>query len=356
MRNLPCGELNRAVRGSAAGEGFPLRSKLLRRLLTPIFALLFLTGAVSSAGAKTLMPGGQSIGVAVMTEGLVVIGASDIGSIPSPARLAGLKPGDIITSIDGKPVGGVEELLSMLGEKGVKVTYTRGAETKNATLTPAKDETDGKFKLGVWVRDSTAGIGTLTFYDPETGRYGALGHAVTDTDAGIVLPIAGGAIYENSIVDVKRGEEGTPGEIIGQFYDGGYLGTIDENTDFGIFGDAQEGMKNALYPNGIETADPDDVRTGRAKILTTVGDEGLAEYDAQIVRIENQAEPTTRSFTIRVTDKRLLDRTGGIVQGMSGSPVLQDGKLVGAVTHVYVNDPTMGYGVYIDWMLENEAA
>jgi len=328
----------------------------VRRLLVPVFALLFLAGAASGAEAKTLVPGGQSIGVAVETEGLVVIGASDIGSIPSPARLAGLKPGDIITDVDGTRVGGVEELLSMLGGKSIKLTYTRDGETQNATLTPAKDESDGKYKLGVWVRDSTAGIGTLTFYDPETGRYGALGHAVTDSDAGIVLPIEGGAIYENSILDVKRGEEGTPGEIIGQFYDGGYLGTIDENTDFGIFGDAADSVNNTLYPNGIETADPDDVRTGKAKILTTVGDEGLTEYDAQIVRIEDQNQPATRSFTIRVTDKRLLDKTGGIVQGMSGSPVIQDGKLVGAVTHVYVNDPTMGYGVYIDWMLENEAA
>ncbi len=332
-----------------------MRPRLVRRLLTPIIAVLFLAGA-AGAEAKTLVPGGRSIGVAVTTEGLVVIGASDIGTIPSPARLAGLKPGDIITTVDGKKIGGVDELLAMLGDKSVKVTYTRNGEAHTATLTPAKDANDGKYKLGVWVRDSTAGIGTLTFYDPETGRYGALGHAVTDTDAGIVLPIEGGGIYENSIIDVKRGEEGTPGEIIGQFYDGGYLGTIDENTDFGIFGDAEGIMKNALYPNGIETADPDQVRTGKAKILTTVGDEGLTEYDAQIVRIEDQNSPATRSFTIRVTDKRLLDKTGGIVQGMSGSPVIQDGRLVGAVTHVYVNDPTMGYGVYIDWMLENEAA
>lgn len=338
------------------GEGFPLRSRLLRRLLAPLVALLFLAGAASGAEARTLVPGGQSIGVAVETEGLVVIGASDIGTTPSPARLAGLKPGDIITAVDGKRVSGVEELLSMLQGKSIKLSYTRDGEARTVTLTPVKDASDGKYKLGVWVRDSTAGIGTLTFYDPETGRYGALGHAVTDTDAGIVLPIEGGAIYENSIVDVKRGEEGTPGEIIGQFYDGGYLGTIDKNTEFGIFGDAADGMTNALYPDGIETADPDDVRTGRAKILTTVGDDGLTAYDAEIVRVENQDEPATRSFTIRVTDRRLLDRTGGIVQGMSGSPVIQDGKLVGAVTHVYVNDPTMGYGVYIDWMLENEAA
>ena len=323
--------------------------------MTPIIAVLFLAGA-AGAEAKTLVPGGQSIGVAVTTEGLVVIGASDIGTIPSPARLAGLKPGDIITTVDGKKIGGVDELLAALGDKSVKVTYTRNGEAHTVTLKPAKDASDGKYKLGVWVRDSTAGIGTLTFYDPETGRYGALGHAVTDTDAGIVLPIAGGGIYENSIVDVKRGEEGTPGEIIGQFYDGGYLGTIDENTDYGIFGDAEGTMKNTLYPTGIETADPDQVRTGKAKILTTVGDEGLTEYDAQIVRIEDQNAPATRSFTIRVTDKRLLDKTGGIVQGMSGSPVIQDGRLIGAVTHVYVNDPTMGYGVYIDWMLENEAA
>lgn len=344
-------------RGEASrGEGFPLRSRLARQLLVPLIALLFLAGAASGAEAKTVIPGGQSIGVVVETEGLVVIGASDIGTVPSPARLAGLKPGDVITGINGNRISQVDDLLSILGEKSVKVTYTRDGETRNTTLTPAKDATDGTYKLGVWVRDSTAGIGTLTFYDPDTGRYGALGHAVTDIDAGIVLPIEGGAIYENSIIDIERGTDGTPGEILGQFYEGGYLGSIDENTDFGIFGAAANGMENTLYPAGIETAEPGDVRTGKAKILTTVGDEGLTAYDAEIVRIEDQNKPTTRSFTIRVKDKRLLDKTGGIVQGMSGSPVIQDGKLVGAVTHVYVNDPTMGYGVYIDWMLENEEA
>ncbi|MGI6239557.1 MAG: SpoIVB peptidase [Christensenellales bacterium] len=333
-----------------------MSAKPARRLVTVAVAILFLAGATATAQAKTLLPGGQSIGVAVETEGLVVIGASDVGSMPSPARLAGLRPGDIITGVDGKAIAGVDELLTLLGERSVKLTYLRDGEARSVTLTPARDATDGRFKLGVWVRDSTAGIGTLTFYDPETGRYGALGHAVTDADAGIVLPVKGGAIYENSIIDVKRGEEGAPGEILGEFYDGGYLGTIDGNTHFGIFGSAKERIENALYPRGIETAAPDQVRVGRAKILATVGDDGLTEYECEIVRIEDQAKPTTRSFTIRVTDERLLTRTGGIVQGMSGSPVIQNGKLVGAVTHVYVNDPTMGYGVYIDWMLDDLAA
>ena len=304
------------------------------------------------AYAQTLVPGGQSIGVAVNTGGVVVIGASDIGSTPSPARLAGLRSGDVIVAIDGVETLSSAEIAGMLDSGECRVTYSRNGERHEALLKPAYDRSDGLYKLGIWVRDSAAGIGTLTYYDPETGRYGALGHAITDADAGIVLPLNGGTIYENSIIGVEKGRSGRPGEILGQFYDGGALGDVDRNSVYGIFGDMAAAPEAAAYEGGMETLPKDELQTGRATILTTVDDTGLREFECEIVRIDRSEQAQNRSFTIRITDDELISLTGGIVQGMSGSPVIQNGRLAGAVTHVYVDDPTMGYGVFIDNMLD----
>ena len=301
------------------------------------------------AMAQTLVPGGQSIGVALRTGGVVVIGASDVGSQPSPARLAGLRSGDVIASVNGTEVQSSQQIAQLLTSGRNTIEYERGGETRTALITPVND--GGVLRLGAWVRDSAAGVGTLTYYDPGTGRYGALGHPVTDADAGIVLPVADGTIYENSIIGVEKGKTGVPGEILGQFYDGAELGDVDENNSFGIFGDAG-GIVNAAYPDGVETAGRDEVHTGGATVLTTVDDGGLREYDCEIVRIESRSEDTNRSFTVRITDDELIKATGGIVQGMSGSPIMQDGKIAGAVTHVMLDDPTMGYGIFIENMLD----
>lgn len=304
------------------------------------------------AYAQMLVPGGQSIGVAVNTGGVVVIGASDIGSTPSPARLAGLRSGDVIVAIDGVEPHSSAEIAGMLDGDECRVTYSRNGEQHEALLKPAYDKSDGLYKLGIWVRDSAAGIGTLTYYDPETGRYGALGHAITDADAGIVLPVNEGTIYENSIIGVEKGRSGRPGEILGQFYDGGAVGDVDMNSVYGIFGDMGAAPETTEYEGGMETMPKDELHTGKATILTTVDDAGLREFECEIVRIDRSEQAQNRSFTIHITDDELISVTGGIVQGMSGSPVIQDGRLAGAVTHVYVDDPTMGYGVFIDNMLE----
>lgn len=314
------------------------------------FAAVLLIAA--PAYAHMLVPGGQSIGVAVSTDGVVVVGASDVGSAPSPARLAGLRSGDVIVAIDGNEVGGSSEIAGMLDGDECRVTYSRNGDQRDALLKPAYDKSDGLYKLGIWVRDSAAGIGTLTYYDPETGRYGALGHAITDADAGIVLPVNGGTIYENSIIGVEKGRSGRPGEILGQFYDGGAVGEVDTNSMYGIFGDMSAAPETTEYEGGMETLPKGELRTGRATILTTVDDTGLREFECEIVRIDRSEQAQNRSFTIRITDDELINVTGGIVQGMSGSPVIQDGRLAGAVTHVYIDDPTMGYGVFIDNMLE----
>ena len=221
------------------------------------------------------------------------------------------------------------------------------------SVEPALDPADGAYRLGAWVRDSTAGIGTLSFYDPESGAFGALGHAITDVDTGIVLPVGYGGIYESSVVDISKGKSGEPGELLGQFFDAEtQLGEVTSNTDYGIFGTMNEEVANPLYPDGLPVGTRADVHTGPAQLLTTLADGEVRAYDCEIVKLNDQSAPATRSMVIKVTDEELLQATGGIVQGMSGSPIVQDGKLVGAITHVFINDPTQGYGVYIEWMLD----
>ena len=203
------------------------------------------------------------------------------------------------------------------------------------------------------MRDSTAGVGTLSFYDPQTKSYGALGHAITDLDTDIILPIRDGIILRSTVVGIRKGERGAPGELQGTFLrDRAELGDIRSNTEFGIFGKAAEPIVNPLYPDGLPIASRANVHTGPATILTTLDDSGIQEFDVEITRVSQQDTAAQKSMTLRVTDPVLLEKTGGIVQGMSGSPILQDGRIVGAVTHVFVNNPTQGYGVFIDWMLE----
>lgn len=302
---------------------------------------------------RVLIPGGQSVGVAVMTRGVVVVGSSDIGSTPSPARLAGIRAGDRIVRVNDTDVTDAEQLRLLVAEGGeALLEIERGEETLSVAVEPALDHADNAYRLGVWVRDSTAGIGTLTYYDPADQGYGALGHAITDVDTGIVLPVGYGAIYESDVVDVNKGKSGQPGELLGQFFDAEtQLGNVEKNTDFGIFGTMDEPAVNPLYPDGLPVASREEVHVGSAQLLTTLVDGEIRAYDCEIVKVARQDEPATRSMVVRITDPALLEATGGIVQGMSGSPIVQDGRLVGAVTHVFINDPTQGYGVFLEWML-----
>ena len=303
----------------------------IRKAGAGVFAVVCM--AFGLASAQVLVPGGQSIGVALKTGGLVVIGAADVGSQASPARKAGLRSGDVITTVNGKEVSEPEELANTLKNGKNTVEYMRNGQRRTTMVEPVND--GGVLKLGAWVRDSAAGVGTMSYYDPESGEFGALGHPVTDADAGIVLPVEDGSIYENTIVGVEKGEKGEPGELLGQFYNGKVIGNITENNELGLFGVAEE-WPEGLYEGGIETAGRDEVRTGKASIITTVDGRDTGEYECEITRIESKDTDTNRSFMIRITDARLLDITGGIVQGMSGSPIIQKGKLVGAVTHVCV--------------------
>ena len=302
---------------------------------------------------RLLVPGGQSVGVAINTGGVVVVGNSDLGKTPSPARVAGLKSGDVIQSVDGAEIAGAAELSACLATgETAHLRVLRGKQVLECDVTPALDARDGRYRLGAWVRDNTAGVGTLTFYDPRTGGFGALGHAITDIDTGVRMPVGEGEIYDNRVVDITPSRSGAPGELTGDFLEQTQpVGSVTLNTEYGIFGSASRPIRSTAYPKGIPAANRRQIRAGEATLLTTLDDGGVRAFDCEIVRLSDRAEPASRAMVIRVTDPELLDRTGGIVQGMSGSPLIQDGRIVGAVTHVMVNNPAMGYGICIDTML-----
>ena len=307
----------------------------------------------SSHGGRVLMPGGASIGLALNTGGVIVIGTSDLGSTPSPARLAGLKAGDVIEAVNGQALESAQALAAMLTDRAIDMRVNRRGERFECRVQPERDVRDGQWRLGAWVRDSTAGVGTMTFYEPDRGRYGALGHAITDVDTGVLMPVATGIVYENNITGLTRGREGAPGELTGDFMNGRReIGTLESNSDFGVFGALEGAFVNPLYPEGLPAAERSQIHTGSATLLTTIDEDTIGEYRCEIVRFCGPQTPDTRSMVIRITDEALLSATGGIVQGMSGSPILQDGRIVGAVTHVMVNDPAMGYGIFIDSMLD----
>ena len=307
-----------------------------------------------------LYPGGQAVGVALRTKGVLVVGTSDLTGASSPARLAGVKPGDVILEADGQPVANTDELTKRVAAYGgapMPLTIQRGEDTLSLTLLPKRDGQSGEFRIGAWVRDSTAGVGTLSFYGVirEGGgvQYGALGHAITDADTQQILTVGEGEIMSADVVDVRKGQKGHPGELKGSFLrENRVLGTLTRNNPFGIYGTLTAPPAHPLYPDGLPIGRRSTVHEGAATILCTVDAGGMKEYDVEIVEVSRKAGLSQRSMVIRVTDPELLEKTGGIVQGMSGSPIIQDGKLIGAVTHVLVNDPTRGYGLFIENMLE----
>ncbi len=330
-----------------------IHCKLAAIILALMLALSY--GAWAQADETLLIPGGQLAGIYVKADGLVYVGASDLGSKPSPARIAGLKSGDVIQRINGVRIYDAETLKQALsgGNKAI-VEYVRNGETIKTSVTPERDPRDGVYRIGAWVRENAAGVGTITFINPKTGQYGALGHAISDPDTGIIVPISQGAIYESNLSGVIPGKTGVPGELSGDFIekDNSPIGTIDKNSENGIYGTfIRANLENALYPAGIPAANAGEIHTGKAQILSTVDENGPRLYDIEITNINESGKD--RNLLILVTDDTLLAKTGGIVQGMSGSPIIQEGKLVGAVTHVLVNDPTRGYGILIENMLKS---
>ena len=301
-------------------------------------------------GIRCLVPVGHTVGVKLFADGVLVVGLSDGDT---PAKESGLKEGDIVLSFNGTDIESTEHLQQLLAENGearATMSVRRGAKTLTLPVTPEETE-NGGYRLGAWIRDSMAGIGTMTFYDPVSGVFGALGHGVTDVDTGKLMPLESGSIMDATVKAVKRGESGSPGELRGDFDLTRDSGSLYANTDCGLFGRI-EGETNAVTTQtAVPIAGRGEVKTGKATILANCGGDEVREYDVEIERVYAGASPT-RNMLVRVTDPELLAKTGGIVQGMSGSPILQNGKLVGAVTHVLVGDAARGYGIFIENMLD----
>lgn len=308
-----------------------------------------------------VIPGGQSIGVMLQSRGVMVVGQSPVidaaGKKFYPAKEAGLRLGDVILKINNKEVKtdtDVAQAVNQAGQQGQKISVTvqRGNTMEEKDVNPVYCPETKRYRIGLYVRDSAAGVGTMTFYDPVSGKYGALGHVINDADTNRKIEISEGRIVASSIQSIQAGRRGQPGEKIGSFLQNSpYSGTIEKNTNCGIFGKLQGHLDNQLYSQPIATETESEVHEGPAKILTVVSGEKVESFDIAIERVL-PGRMDSKSMVIRITDPRLLAITGGIVQGMSGSPIIQDGKLAGAVTHVFVNDPTRGYGVFIEQMLK----
>lgn len=304
-------------------------------------------------------PGGISIGVKINNKGALVVGYSDIstydGLSESPGKIAGIELGDIIEEVNGENIETCSDLISKVkscrnDELTVKILRGNSEITKKVPLIKEDDE----YKIGLWVRDSTAGIGTLTFYDKDSKTFGALGHPITDGDTNVSFNIKSGTLLRSSILSIKKGERGNPGEIKGLFInENESIGTIEKNTSSGIYGDGLTELINPNFNKAMTVAYRDEIKEGHAQIITTVEDDGAKAYDIEILKLLPQDEPGSKSMIIKIVDPVLLEKTGGIVQGMSGSPIIQNGKIIGAVTHVLINKPDVGYGIYIEWMLQD---
>ena len=308
-------------------------------------------------------PGGQSIGVKLNTVGVLVVGhhqvQADAGRV-SPGENAGIKKGDIITEINGQQIekmADVGPFVKQAGEDGkpLDIVIKRENEKIKTQLQPEKDVNENTYKLGLYIRDSAAGIGTMTFYHPQSKKYGALGHVISDMDTKKPIVVGDGQIVRSTVTSIEKGGKGNPGEKLARFSsDREVIGNIRRNSPFGIFGELNKDISNGIFDKPMSIALSHQVKEGPAKILTVVDNDEVNLFDIEIVSTIPQKFPATKGMVIKVTDPELLEKTGGIVQGMSGSPIIQGDKLVGAVTHVFVNDPTSGYGVHIEWML-NEA-
>lgn len=311
--------------------------------------------------AIKLLPGGNSIGVVLHSRGVIVVGNSPITNENeqqvNPAKDRGIQVGDVILSINGNLVQSdsqVAEIIDTSGkdEKDLDLVLKRGEEEFTVKLKPVLCNDTKRYRIGLFVRDSAAGVGTLTFYHPETRAYGALGHIITDSDTNQPIDCRQGRIVGAKVSGIQHGMRGQPGEKIGVFIEGDQLlGNIEKNTKFGIYGKINKEFSNELYPEAIPIASMNQIQTGHAEILTVVNGQEIERFTIEIQKINLQESPEGKGIVIKVTDPLLLEKTGGIVQGMSGSPIIQNGKIVGAVTHVFVHDPTRGYGCFIDWML-----
>lgn len=313
--------------------------KKLTSAFLAVFLIIIMCVPVSAD--SRLIPGGQVIGLALADNTLTVLSIHE--ELGKNAQAAGLQAGDKLTQINGQPVQTIDQVRAAMENCGdtVDIRILRSGKSKQLQLTPA-DTSEGP-RLGVYLKEGITGIGTVTYYDPQTGTYGALGHGVNDPEGDLVA-MRSGVCYNAAILSVHKGISGKPGQLVGTLDGNDPIGTVQKNTARGIFGTIPM-SQDAPMPTG-------SAKTGSATIRSTVDENGVQEYSVEILKIYPSSRQDGRNMLLKITDDRLLDSTGGIVQGMSGSPLVQDGKLIGAVTHVLVNDPTMGYGIFIENMLD----
>ena len=329
-------------------------------LSVSLFDKLFIKSVdVSVLPRTTVIPVGNIAGVKLYTNGVLVVGMSEIEGEDSktykPYENTGIEEGDMIVKINDNLISSTDDLIEKVnmskGEK-VEIEYIHDEETKECSITPVKTSEE-EYKLGLWVRDSAAGVGTVTFYEPSTQSFGALGHGITDIDTGDLLNIASGEFVTAQVLNIKKGENGNPGKIQGTVEEQETIGDITKNTEFGIYGKIQDlSSLNIDTSKEMEVAMREEIELGKATILCSLDNQTVKEYEIEITKIYRDNNYNNKSMEIKVTDEELIEKTGGIIQGMSGSPIIQNGKFIGAVTHVLVNSSTEGYAIFGDLMLK----
>ncbi len=306
-----------------------------------------------------VIPVGNIAGVKLYTNGVLVVGMSEIEGVDNkkykPYENSGIKEGDTIVEINQKQITSTEELIETVNNskgKDVKIKYVHQEETKECSILPAKTN-ESQYKLGLWVRDSAAGVGTVSFYEPSSKTFGALGHGITDIDTNKLINIASGEFVTTRILSITKGESGNPGKMQGTVENQANIGKIYKNSKFGIYGKVDNlSSLNIDTSKEMDVALREEIETGKAIILCSLDNKKPQEYEIEIEKIYKENNYDNKSMQIKITDEKLLEKTGGIIQGMSGSPIIQNGKFVGAVTHVLVNDPCKGYAVFGDIMLK----
>lgn len=302
--------------------------------------------------------GGNSLGFSLQSKGVILIGGNYIISnngIERPFENSGLKSGDILTHINDIEINNVDDIGDILknhtgGE--LQITINRNGQVFKTKIEPALDKMTDSYKLGLWVKEDAVGIGTLTFINATTKRFGSLGHSINDSETNECIKVSGGNIYKGRILGVKKGRSGEAGELKGTFSREDVVGSVDKNCEFGVYGFVNDVETFTASKTSIDVGGRLSAKPGKAKILSCLNGQDIEEFDIEIIKTNFQSSCNEKSMVLRVVDEDLISKTGGIVQGMSGSPIIQDGKLIGAVTHVFVNDATKGFGIYIDWMLE----
>lgn len=332
---------------SSTGNTFRMDLKLLGLInIKPV--------SVQVVDRRVLALCGTPFGIKMVTDGVMVVGTGAVtdcnSRAVSPAQIAGIQEGDIILSINGEKISSKKQLTKLVESSAgqpLSLVVRRGEQLTSLHLSPVRSSLDNSYHLGLWVRDSSAGIGTMTFYDPNNGCFAGLGHAICDVDTGQLMPLSQGEIVEASIIGVHAGKSGSPGQLQGAFVANRSIGSLYTNSYNGVYGRL---MNQPVDAQTIPMAQCQEVRQGPVKILTTVSGQKPQLFDACIEKLSLSQDEPTKNMVLRITDPDLLELSGGIVQGMSGSPIIQDGMLVGAVTHVFVNDPIRGYGIFAENM------